>query len=215
MGTDENTGFPKSPFPVDGMLGGFPIRLLDMIVRLSKLLKAKRDKIMQLKELNVEAEKMRSYGKTFNTDFRCRYAKVVVDLSSMNNEMAIYLDGVQQYCLEISPDHGTNGMIIPEQIQEHAQHEAALIVSNCNGKPNRTPVQGTKALTLITKLASLLLQVKTLSSGDRNLYELKGIKDSLKDIKASLEGKNVQLFQDRIEIPMNRIQAGLTMSANH
>jgi hypothetical protein len=24
--------FPSSPFPVDGMLGGFPIRMLDMIV---------------------------------------------------------------------------------------------------------------------------------------------------------------------------------------
>ncbi len=29
---EEMAGFPKSPFPVDGMLGGFPIRLLDMIV---------------------------------------------------------------------------------------------------------------------------------------------------------------------------------------
>jgi len=34
----------------------------------------------------------------------------------------------------------------------------------------------------------------------------------MKEIKASLEGKNVQLFQDGVEIPMNRIQAGLCMS---
>ena len=32
MSEDGVGGMPKSPFPVDGMLGGFPIRLLDMIV---------------------------------------------------------------------------------------------------------------------------------------------------------------------------------------
>jgi len=50
----------------------------------------------------VEAEKMRSYGKTINDDFRARYSRCILDLESMNKEMAMYLDGIQQYCLEAS-----------------------------------------------------------------------------------------------------------------
>jgi len=65
------------------------------------LLKGKREKILQLKELNVEAEKLRSYGKSFNDDYHIRYARVVVDLESMNKEMGMYLEGIQQYCLEV------------------------------------------------------------------------------------------------------------------
>lgn len=70
-------------------------------MRLSKLLKAKREKISQLKELNVEAEKMKSYGTRFNEDYRMRYARCVLDLDSMNKEMGLYLDGIQTYCLEV------------------------------------------------------------------------------------------------------------------
>ena len=57
-----------------------------------------------MKELNVEAEKLRSYGKNFNDDYRTRYAKCVLDLESMNKEMAMYLDGIQQYCLEVGTE---------------------------------------------------------------------------------------------------------------
>jgi len=35
IGEDGIYRFPSSPFPADGMLGGFPIRLLDMIVSIN------------------------------------------------------------------------------------------------------------------------------------------------------------------------------------
>lgn len=57
--------------------------------------------------------------------------------------------------------------------------------------------------------------MQALAPGERNLYEVKSLKDTLKEIKASLDGQNVQLFQDRVEIPMNRIQAGLTLGLGH
>lgn len=57
---------------------------------------------MTLKELNVEAEKMKSYGRAYNSEYRTRYARCVLDLDSMNKEMAMYLEGIQTYCLEVS-----------------------------------------------------------------------------------------------------------------
>ncbi len=44
---------------------------------------------------------MLSYGKAFNTDYRLRYARCVLDLDSMNKEMAMYVEGIQTYCLEV------------------------------------------------------------------------------------------------------------------
>lgn len=44
---------------------------------------------------------MLSYGKPFNTDYRLRYARCVLDLDSMNKEMAMYVEGIQTYCLEV------------------------------------------------------------------------------------------------------------------
>lgn len=46
---------------------------------------------------------MLSYGKPFNTDYRLRYARCVLDLDSMNKEMAMYVEGIQTYCLEVIP----------------------------------------------------------------------------------------------------------------
>ena len=57
---------------------------------------------MTLKELNVEAEKMKSYGRPYNAEYRARYARCVLDLDSMNKQMAMYLEGIQTYCLEVS-----------------------------------------------------------------------------------------------------------------
>lgn len=71
-------------------------------MRLSKLLKAKREKILNIKELNVEAEKVISYGRIPNEDYRIRYSRCVLDLDSMNREMALYLEAIQQYCLEVN-----------------------------------------------------------------------------------------------------------------
>jgi hypothetical protein len=52
----------------------------------------------------VEAEKIRSYAKRLNSDYRLRYARCILDLDSMNKEMAMYVEGIQTYCLDVSLD---------------------------------------------------------------------------------------------------------------
>lgn len=44
---------------------------------------------------------MTSYGRELNEDYRIRYSRCVLDLDSMNKEMSLYLEAIQQYCLDV------------------------------------------------------------------------------------------------------------------
>ncbi|CAL8146370.1 unnamed protein product [Orchesella dallaii] len=224
-------GFPESQFDPTAMLGGFPIRLLDMIVQLSKLLKAKREKISQLRELNVKAEKMISYGKLFSREYRVEYARCVQQLDSLNSKLNLYMAGIQAYCVEIGsePQQGgstTGGstsssassrMINSEQVLERCRQDAAMMVSNFNdsGKVGLGSIPGThvknqKILTLIQNAATMMLGIRTHSVTGTSPYEAKPLQDFARsNVKSTVEGKNLRLYEDRVEMIMNRMMAGL------
>ena len=60
---------------MDGQVGGYPIKFLEQIVRLSKCLKMKRERISQLRDLNTQGEKRKSFGEFITGDFQRRYVK--------------------------------------------------------------------------------------------------------------------------------------------
>ena len=57
---------------MDGQVGGYPIKFLEQIVRLSKCLKMKRERISQLRDLNTQGEKRKSFGEFITGDFQRR-----------------------------------------------------------------------------------------------------------------------------------------------
>ena len=61
---------------MDGQVGGYPIKFLEQIVRLSKCLKMKRERISQLRDLNTQGEKRKSFGEFITGDFQRRYIPV-------------------------------------------------------------------------------------------------------------------------------------------
>lgn len=56
------------------MMNGYPLKLLEYMVKLHKILNAKKNRIKTLKELNSEAEKKRSFGESLPFDFEKKYA---------------------------------------------------------------------------------------------------------------------------------------------
>lgn len=94
----------QTPIPTTG----FPIHLLLMITRLSKILQVKRDLIIKLNEMNAEAERVRanSNGATgvFSKEFQMNYAILVLDLEKLNKDLSEYLNGVQRYCEDCTVD---------------------------------------------------------------------------------------------------------------
>jgi len=55
-------------------MNGYPLKLLELMVKVNKILTVKKIKIKKLKEMNGEVEKRRSFGESLPPDFERRYA---------------------------------------------------------------------------------------------------------------------------------------------
>ncbi|CAG9792093.1 unnamed protein product [Diatraea saccharalis] len=189
----------------------YPLAFMELIVRLTKILHAKRGKINRLKEYNSEAEKRKCFGQKFPEDFERKYASVVIDLERMNMDLQDYINEIQGYCQQIAPGPSLAAMLAPSHLREKCNDEATLLVE----KNNNGAVKDETLIELITDLTALMLQVKSLSDSDQNAYELSILQGSMDRIKMKLKPHHQKLFLNNVEVHMQRIQMGLgQMSSN-
>ena len=87
---------------LDSHLGGYPVRFLDQVVRLSKCLKKKREGVKMLRELNSTGEMSKSFGEYITEDFQRRYASTVLELSHVNRGLNEHLENIRAYTQEVS-----------------------------------------------------------------------------------------------------------------
>ncbi|CAL8314605.1 unnamed protein product [Lota lota] len=197
-------------------LGGFPVKFLVQVTRLSKILMIKKEHIKHLKEMNTEAEKLKSYSLPIGLDFQKRYATTVLELEQLNKDLNKVLHQVQQFCCELAPDQGMAPADRPTEMRQRCEEEAQELVQHSN-----TLLDGQQSVTnpshtqLISRLTALLLQIKCLAEGgDLNSFEFKSLNDSLNDIKRSIDQSNLSCFQNNVEIHVAHIQSGLSQLGN-
>nr|XP_032830074.1 protein lin-9 homolog isoform X3 [Petromyzon marinus] len=223
-----------APGPDSNILGGFPINFLVQVTRLSKILMTKKDYIKQLKEMNTEGEKLRSYSEPFGIDFQKRYATIVLGLENLNKDLNHILLNVQQYCYQLAPQQGLQPMDQPTEMRRQCLEEAQEMVRDV-GRSGVGRGGATSAITtggggagervasgddteglreLVARLSALLLQIKRLAESDLNSFEFKSLTDSLDEIRSSLDPTNISCFQNNVEIHVAHIQSGLSQMGN-
>ncbi|XP_050362450.1 protein lin-9 homolog isoform X2 [Nymphalis io] len=190
---------------LDSKIGSYPFPLLELIVKLNKILQAKKGKINRLKEYNCEAEKRKSFGQRMPEDFERKYAATVIDLERMNMDLQEYINEIQMYCQQIAPGPSLAAMLAPSHLREKCREEAAVLVE----KNNNGSIKESNVIDLVTDLTALMLQVKSLSDSDQNAYELSVLQGTMDQIKMKLEPQYQRLFQNNVELHMQRIQMGL------
>ncbi|XP_015593397.1 protein lin-9 homolog isoform X2 [Cephus cinctus] len=200
-----NASLPKKSH-IGGTMNGYPLKLLEFMVKVNKMLAAKKIKIKKLKEMNSEAEKIRSFGEPLPPDFEMKYAGTVVELDKMNVALQDFLDDVQELCHEMAPESSVAAMLVPSHLREKCRQEAADMVARNNMVNDKGPG---KMNQLVTDLTALMLQVKSLSDSDKNAYELKVLQGTMEQIRSKLSPQNQQVFQNCVEIHMQHIQLGL------
>jgi len=84
-----------------GTYGGYPVKFLVLITRLTKILSIKKDRVKDLKDMNTEAEMMRSQNKALSMYFQQKYAVVVLELERLNKDLNEYVLGAQQFAHEL------------------------------------------------------------------------------------------------------------------
>jgi len=156
--------------------------------------------------MNSEAEKQRSIGEYLPPDFERRYAGIVVELEKMNSALQEFLNDIQELCQEMAPEPSMAAMLAPSHLREKCRQEGSDMVARNNIINEKAP---TKMNQLVTDLTALMLQVKCLSDSDRNAYELKVLQGTMEQIRSRLTPQNQQVFQNYVEVHMQRIQLGL------
>ncbi|XP_066970821.1 protein lin-9 homolog [Macrobrachium rosenbergii] len=201
----------SSKLSMEDTLGGFPVKCLVQIVQLSKILRAKREKIGSLREMNEQAEKQRSYGEELNVEFQRKYAALVLEIEKLNKDLNQYLLAVQQFCQEIAPEQGISApTLLPSQIRERCYEEAATIVDVTNHSSGSPQVSSASVLDLITKLTSLMLQIKNLAETEVSAFELTSLQETLNEIRNSLDESNKVAFQNNIEVHLTHIMSAVS-----
>ncbi|XP_069943963.1 protein lin-9 homolog isoform X2 [Cherax quadricarinatus] len=199
----------SSKISMDDTLGGFRVKCLVQIVKLSKILRAKREKIGTLRDMNGQAEKQRSYGQELNVDFQRKYAGLVLEIEKLNRDLNQHLLAVQQFCQEIAPEQ-SGPTLLPGQIRERCYEEAATIVDVTNHSSGSPQVSSPAILDLITKLTSLMLQMKNLAETEVSAFELTSLQETLNEIRNSLDESNRVAFQNNIEVHLTHIMSAVS-----
>eukprot|EP00074_Homo_sapiens_P105772 XP_024302333.1 protein lin-9 homolog isoform X2 [Homo sapiens] len=186
-----------------------------IITRLSKILMIKKEHIKKLREMNTEAEKLKSYSMPISIEFQRRYATIVLELEQLNKDLNKVLHKVQQYCYELAPDQGLQPADQPTDMRRRCEEEAQEIVRHANSSTGQPCVENENLTDLISRLTAILLQIKCLAEGgDLNSFEFKSLTDSLNDIKSTIDASNISCFQNNVEIHVAHIQSGLSQMGN-
>ncbi|RUS74508.1 hypothetical protein EGW08_017739 [Elysia chlorotica] len=199
-----------------GTYGGFPIKFLVLVTRLSKILKVKKDWIDQLSAMNTTAEKRNSFQEPITLEFQKTYAGIVLELEKLNKDLNEYLNGVQTYCLDIVPELGVVPAEPPSEIKRKCDEEASKSVARiCRDMlQNRRTSNNDRVLKLVSDLTSIMLQIKTFSENENSSFEFGSLQESLQAIKGGLDANNINVFQNNVEIHINHIQSGLSQMGN-
>ncbi|XP_073484407.1 protein lin-9 homolog isoform X1 [Aquarana catesbeiana] len=205
----------KSSSIENNTIGGFPVEFLVQVTRLSKILMIKKEHIRQLKDMNTEAEKLKSYSAPIGIEFQRRYATLVLELEQLNKDLNKVLHKVQQYCYELAPDQGLQPANQPTDMRRRCEEEGQEMVRQANTSNGQSCVQNESLTDLISRLTAILLQIKCLAEGgDLNSFEFKSLTDSINDIKSSINPSNISCFQNNVEIHVAHIQSGLSQMGN-
>ncbi|XP_076114426.1 protein lin-9 homolog isoform X1 [Mytilus galloprovincialis] len=198
-----------------GTYGGFPIKFLVQVTKLSKLLTIKKQWIQELKGMNTQAEKTKSFQQPLSQDFQQKYANIVLELDTVNKELNEYLMGVQHYCQELAPEQGLTPFDQPSEIRKRCDEQAEEMVDRISQNMfHSKKTKNHKVIDLISSLTSLMLQVQTFSETEFNSFEFKSLQDTLLDIKGKLDGNSINAFKNNVEIHINHIQSGLSQMGN-
>jgi len=210
------------------MLGGFPVRLLLLITRLNKILKAKKELVQKLDTFNGNAEVARVLKGCYSRDFQMKYAMLVLELEKLNKDLSEHLAAVQCLCEEFAPDMkifsetGHNA----EEMRKMCVIEAREIVAQANSSDEVSVVKCGRATELVTKLTALVLQIRDFAAMPADVGSAKSDSEmgfvrrtsfidtqslqlALADIKKDLCAKNAPLFEDKVEVHMKQIECGL------
>lgn len=203
--------YPKMPgmsdskmlFPKDN-IGGFPVKMLELMVRTKKTLSAKQMKLLRLQNMNSEAEIYKSYGDPFPEEFQKRYASLVVAMEKLNRDIHEQLNQMQTNCKNLTQDSAVMAMIAPSHLREQCREQAEETFD----KNNNGQLTNDGMIKLIKDLTTIMYVASNLGTNDETEHCLEVLKGSMEETKGRLDFDNIASFQRGVHQHMKQIMAG-------
>ncbi|XP_055605366.1 protein lin-9 homolog [Uranotaenia lowii] len=214
LGGDSYPKIPGMPenkmlFPKDN-IGGFPVKLLELIVRTKKTLSAKQMKLLRLQNMNSEAEIYKSYGDPFPEEFQKRYASLVVAMEKLNRDIHEQLNQLQVSCKNLTQDPGVIAMIAPSHLREQCREQAEETFE----KNNNGQLTNDAMIKLIKDLTTIMYVASSLGTSDHQTeHSLEVLKGCMEETKGRLDFENVFHFQRVVMQQMRHIQDGFAAAS--
>jgi protein lin-9 len=199
---NELLALPKSS------IGGFPLKLLELIVRMRKTLSAKQMKIMRLKNMNSEAEVYKSYGDPFPDDFQKRYANLIIGMEKLNRDMQEYLAQIQNCAKDVIKEPQALALLTPFYLREKCREMGKQTVEKNNGGA----ITDESMVKLISDLSMIMWVASNLNNNDQYSHVMKVLSSCMEETKSRLEPENIPIFQKSVQGHMLQIQTGLGLS---
>lgn len=190
-------------FPKES-IGGFQLRLLELVVRARKTLAAKQMKLSRLKGMNQEAETYKSYNEPFPDDYQQRYASIVISMEKLNVENLKYLTEIQTFTRDLAKDSRTVAMLEPSYLREKCrEHGRDTVQKNMQS----SSVDNDNTMNLIYDLSMIMYVASHLA--DQNFHISKVLEGVLEETKNKLDRDNIDAFQANVHAHIRHLEKSL------
>lgn len=193
----------------DANTSQYPIKLLALMVRVSKILSLKKKRIYELKSMNDEVERLHSLDQEVPIELKRSYASIILDLEKLNSDLDDHLKAVQIYSNELSIE--TNCIPDPETIKQRCSSEAKEAIDLMLPEYK---IDKESSISMINHMITLMFHLKTLSENDDNALQLKALNDTMNEYKSKLDNEHVPSYEDNVEIHVNYIKKSTTQFSN-
>jgi hypothetical protein len=184
-----------------GASGQYPIKLLALMVRVSKMLALKKKRIYELKSMNDEVERLHSLDQRVPIELKKSYASTILDLEKLNNDLDDHLKAVQLYSTELSIDPSC--IPDPDLIRQKCSNDAKEMLDK--SKANYE-ISNESSLNMISQMMTLMFHLKLLSENDDNSLQMRALNDAMHEFKSKLRPDQMSIFEDNIELHVNYIK---------
>lgn len=211
IGYDAQLKLKNYVFPKES-IGGFQLRLLEMVVRARKTLAAKQMKLTRLKSMNTEAETYKSYNEPFPDDYQQRYASIVIGMERLNRDNSKFLSEIQTYIRDLAKDPRTIAMLEPSYLREKCRELGKDAVQK---NLQSSIIDGdSTVMGLINDLSMIMYVASHLLSTDPNYHISKVLEGVLEETKNKLDSENIDSFQSNVHAHIRHLEKSLAQHWN-
>uniref|UniRef100_A0A915HKV9 LIN-9 C-terminal domain-containing protein n=1 Tax=Romanomermis culicivorax TaxID=13658 RepID=A0A915HKV9_ROMCU len=218
---------PASSLALEEKCGYYPLKSIINIAKLSKLIEYKRCLLVQLQQMNSEAERIHLYAENYVHEFQHQYAKIIIDLDQINKRIDAAKTEVEDFANKLVP-HLSDPLVTfkAEELKNCCDQTAGQIMQKCCSDNLR--VRSGTTNELIVMLTSLLLQVRSLGQSQQqqqqhhlnrrsappNQYDLRTLRERIERVKRQIDPRLVRDFEDHIIINENKFTLTIIMTNN-